>query len=109
MTNRVKTSIAAGLCVVALLLQSCTKEKAEAVKVAAQNFRAEAAAALGQIRDILKQDIALPPTGNDKLAGDLAQTNFTYEMLQMLLQENQIGVPGIAQIDKKFADAQKKT
>ena len=95
------------VCVSALLFQGCTKDKAEAIKVAAKSFQAEASAALEQIRDILKQNVAMPPRDNDKLAGDLSQTNFTYEMLQELLSENQIGAPQTGQIDQQIDKVEK--
>jgi hypothetical protein len=108
MNNRIKTGMAAIiLCVATLLLPGCTKEKAEAIKVAAQNFQAEASAALEQIRQILKQNIAMPPRDNDALVKDLNQTNFTYEMLQMLLSEDQIGGSESVQIDRKIGDIEK--
>ena len=107
MKTRFKTIVAITLCAFVVLLPGCTKEKAEAIKVAAKNFQAEASAALNQIRDILKQNIAMPPTDNDKLAGDLSQTNFTYEMLQEVLSENQIGSTETVKIDQQIGGIEK--
>ncbi len=107
MRRRIKTIIGVTLCASVLLLQGCTKEKAEAIKVAAKNFQTEASAALDQIRDIFKQNIAMPPKDNDNLASDLSQTNFTYDMLQFLLSENQIGSPETVKIDKQIAGIEK--
>jgi len=86
----------------ALFLQGCTKDKAEAIKVAAESLRAEATAALNQIRALLKANTAMPPRDNGELAEDLQQRDFTYEMLQTLLSEDQMGEAQAVQIDAKL-------
>jgi hypothetical protein len=107
MKNRIKVIVGVTLCASVLLLQGCTKEKAEAIKVAAKNFRTEASTAFNQIREILKQNVAMPPKDNEALVKDLNQTNFNYGMLQMLLSEDQIGSSETVQIDKKIDDIEK--
>jgi hypothetical protein len=85
----------------ALFLQGCTKDKAEAIKVAAENLRVDASAALSQIRGLLKANTAMPPRDDEELVADLQERNFTYEMLQTLLSEDQIGEAQSVQIDQR--------
>jgi len=53
-------------------IAGCTKEKAEAVKNAAEQFRLESKAALAQISNLAKQDVALPAMTNEEEVKRLA-------------------------------------
>ncbi len=100
MKKSVRISAVVICCAFALLLQGCTREKAEAIKVAAQTLRAEAVAALDQLRSILRGNTAMPPQDNDKLAEDLRQEEaFSIEMLENLLTEGEIGAEEAAATD----------
>ena len=48
----------------ACVLNGCTKEKAEAIKVTAEQFRIEAMAAINQLKNIVKQSIEMPAQKN---------------------------------------------
>ncbi len=90
------------LCLLAVFFQGCTKDKAEAIKVAAESFRSEASAAFEGLRGVLKAAIAMPPLEQGNLVDDLSSTNFTVEMLQALLTEDQVGDAAAVNIDQKI-------
>lgn len=98
MDNRRLTSIAI-LLILVVPLQGCTKEKAEAVKVAAAQFRSEAVTALDQVRDILKKTVEMPPQDIEKMVVELQTDDFTSETLSFLLGEENIGEAQTAAYD----------
>lgn len=73
-----------------LLLQGCTKEKAEALKAAAELFRSQATEALDQVRTVLRGNVQMPPIETSKIAADLEQPDFSSDDLAFLLSEGQV-------------------
>lgn len=75
------------------VLYGCTEEKAKAVKISAYQFNSEAQIALSIVENILKENMAMPPIGAEKIAQDIEETrsNFDYKILSEILSESNIG------------------
>lgn len=87
------------------VLNGCTKEKAEAIKVTAGQFRIEAIAAISQLKNIVKQSIEMPAQDENKVIDDLEQdNNIDYDKIKLLLSERDIGVAEADVIDKKMQE-----
>src|SRR5262245_7506620 len=78
------------LAVFALSQLNCTKEKAEAIKTGAEQFRVEAKAAIAQIRSLEKQDRVVIFTSSDQEAKSLANNfqNVTQQGIPKFVDDN---------------------
>lgn len=94
--------------VVVICIGGCTKEKAEAIKVAAGQFRAEAVSALDQIENLFKQSVSMPVESSEKRIKDITELldketgKITAKTLDNLLSESSIGQETLNIIDKDF-------
>lgn len=87
------------------VLNGCTKEKAEAIKVTVEQFRIEAIAAINQLKNIVKQSIEMPAQDENKLIDDLEQENtIDYDKIKLLLAERDIGTAEADVIDEKMQE-----
>lgn len=87
------------------VLNGCTKEKAEAIKVTAEQFRIEAIASINQLKNIVKQSIEMPAQDENKLIDDLEQEDtIDYDKIKLLLAERDIGAAEADVIDEKMQE-----
>lgn len=88
------------------VLYGCTEEKAKAVKISAYQFNSEAQIALSIVENILKENMAMPPLGAEKIAQDLEETrsNFDYKILSEILSESNIGTSQKEQIKNAISE-----
>ena len=87
------------------VLNGCTKEKAEAIKVTVEQFRIEAIAAINQLKNIVKQSIEMPAQDENKLIDDLEQEDtIDYDKIKLLLAERDIGAAEADVIDEKMQE-----
>lgn len=110
-----RSFVALGLVAWCLLSLGCSKEKATALKGAAEQARSYAVSALGSTRDLIRQTVAMPSISRDQqvseLAGALAQlpaADLTPEVLRNAMTEGEIGAGANSAIDKEFAELQSK-
>lgn len=90
-----------------IILAGCNKEKAEAIKVAASQFRMEAVSALEQIKYLFEQSVSLPlENQNDrieKIALDLDNSDqIGAAELSFLITEDNVAQPALNQITREF-------
>jgi hypothetical protein len=57
---------------ISIFICGCTKEKAEAIKNAAEQFRSEAIAALTEIKGLFRQEVGMPVESQDKIISKMA-------------------------------------
>jgi hypothetical protein len=94
--------------VVLLCTAGCTKEKAEAIKIAAEKFRIEAVAAIQKVNHLLLQSVSMPFEGVEtqvqKIVSDLDKKGETIgaKELSFLIGETSIGGPQVEKINKEF-------
>lgn len=92
MYKNIKQTIACIALATFLLPQfGCTKEKAVAIKTAADSFRIEAESALDQTGDLLRSSIAIPPKPRDaeieEITNELRSNDYTENQLIIFLEE----------------------
>ena len=90
-----------------MILPGCNKEKAEAIKVAAMQFRIEAIDALNKVRYLFEQSVSLPPENQyqqtNRIAIDLDQAeNIGSAELSFLITENEVNESSLQQISNEF-------
>jgi hypothetical protein len=90
-----------------MILPGCNKEKAEAIKVAAMQFRIEAIDALNKVRYLFEQSVSLPPENQyqqtNRIAIDLDQAeNIGSAELSFLITENKVNESSLQQISNEF-------
>ena len=90
-----------------MILPGCNKEKAEAIKVAAMQFRIEAIDALNKVRYLFEQSVSLPPENQyqqtNRIAVDLDQAeNIGSAELSFLITENKVNESSLQQISNEF-------
>lgn len=95
-----------GLLVVAILFAGCNREKAEAIKVAAEKFRIEAISAIEKINTLFAQSITMPvdETGEiDRIVRDLeGEADINAEKLSFIIGEAEIGRGTIEKGNQEF-------
>ena len=92
MYKNIKQTIACIVLAAFLLPQfACTKEKAVAIKTAADSFRVEAESALDQTGNLLRLSIAIPPKPRDaeieEITNELRSNDYTENQLIIFLEE----------------------
>src|SRR5258708_129250 len=90
-----------------LLLSGCTKEKAEAIKNSAEQFRNEAASALKEITGIFLESVSVPveddATRAARLAQDLGGTQeINAKELSFVLQDPMLNKAAVKGINQEF-------
>jgi hypothetical protein len=100
--------LALGLAVT-LLLGGCTKDKAEAIKNAAEQFRAESIAALAEIKSLFRQQVGMPVESQDKIISRMAQdfaetSDLGAEQLDAVLKDAAASNPQFARADRELFD-----
>jgi len=93
---------------VLFLASGCNREKAEAVKIAAEKFRIEAVTAIEKINYLFTQSVSLPPEDFDarikKIASDIeGETSLDSEKLSFLIEETDIGKKSLTKIDEELS------
>lgn len=92
---------------VLIFIGGCTSEKAEAIKVAAEQFRVEAVSALDQIENLYKQSVSMPAGNSEEKIKKIAEllegpNEITPVLLNELLSEGSIGLGASNIIGKEF-------
>ncbi|MEJ2537779.1 MAG: hypothetical protein P8048_12155 [Calditrichia bacterium] len=106
--NRFKSiSYISVIILVMFIIPGCNKEKAEAIKVAAVQFRMEAINALEKVRFLFEQSVSIPPENQyqktDRIALDLnTSENIGPAELSFLITETNVNEPALQQISEEF-------
>ncbi len=103
----IKSAAVISFIVILVFISGCSKDKAEAIKVAAGQFRAEAVSALDQIENLFKQSVSMPVESSEKRIKDIIKLldeteNITAKEIDFLLSEGRIGQEPSNIIDKEF-------
>ncbi|MEJ2049114.1 MAG: hypothetical protein P8Y60_04590 [Calditrichota bacterium] len=90
-----------------MIFAGCNKEKAEAIKVAAMQFRIEAVNALNKVRYLFEQSVSLPSENQykqtNRIAIDLDQAeNIGPAELSFLMTEDEVNDSALKQISNEF-------
>jgi hypothetical protein len=93
---------------VIFLILGCNREKAEAIKIAAEKFRVEATAAIEKINYLFTQSISLPPEDFDakvkRIASDIeGEASLDSEKLSFIIEETDIGKRSLTKIDEELS------
>jgi hypothetical protein len=104
---------ALALLLVVLTLAGCSKEKALALKTAAEAARTQAIAALTGARELIGRSIAMPAETQEqrisKLAADFADaTNLNSEALNLVMTEAEVGDGARRILDTEFGQLERK-
>jgi hypothetical protein len=96
-----------------LLTFSCTKEKAEAIKVAAERFRMEAVLAIQKINALFLQSVSIPVESNEaeikKIATELdMEQAFDANKLSTLIHEKDFSKSPQGKINQEFESIAKR-
>ncbi len=105
----IKRSTIISLMVIFVFISGCSKEKAEAIKLAAGQFRAEAVSALDNVENLFKQGASNPVESSEERLKDITNSlsgtgNITSKKLDFLLNEGNIGQESVNAIDKEFEE-----
>ena len=106
--NKQKKHLGWIILVLALSLTfGCTKEKAEAIKIAAENFRMEAVSAIKKVNSLFIQSVSLPSESADaetkRIATDLEKEEvIDAKKIGFLLQEKSTGQRSADKINQEF-------
>lgn len=106
--GKLKTELLPAVLIAGLLLVcGCTKEKAEAIKIAAEQFRAEAVAALAEIKSLFRESLGVPVESREELTArfvkDVEETTpFNSDELSALLQDPALGTAALQRGDEQF-------
>jgi hypothetical protein len=106
--NRFKSiSYISVIILVMFIIPGCNKEKAEAIKVAAVQFRIEAINALDKVRFLFEQSVSIPAENQyqqtDRIALDLnTSENIGPAELSFLITETNVNEPALQQISEEF-------
>jgi hypothetical protein len=92
---------------VIMIFPGCNKEKAEAIKVAAMQFRIEAVNALNKVRYLFEQSVSLPPENQyqqtNRIAIDLDQADIIGPaQLSFLMTEDEVNDSSLQQISNEL-------
>lgn len=110
----IKSAVIISFMVILVFIGGCTKEKAEAIKVAAEQFLVTAITADNQIEYLLLQSVSMPFMNEkekvDEIAEklDAASGMITSDIINNLLTENRIGEDAIRIIKTKFGELKDK-
>ena len=90
-----------------ILSAGCTKEKAEAIKVAAEKFREEAVLAIKKVNYLFGQSLTLPSDSADaemkRIAGDLEKEEvINAKKISALIEERNIGTRAKGELNQEF-------
>jgi hypothetical protein len=93
---------------VLFLIPGCNREKAEAIKIAAEKFRVEATAAIEKINYLFTQSVSLPPEDFDarvkRIASDIeGEASLDSGKLSFIIQETDIGKKSLTKIDEELS------
>ena len=93
--------------VLLLSLSACNREKAEAIKVAAERFRIEAITALDTIKALFSKSLSMPFEGEEnqikRIATDLeSEASFDAEKLAFLIDESETGRSARQKVNDEF-------
>jgi hypothetical protein len=108
MKKSIKLQTLLGLLLVALVA-ACSKEKAEAVKTAAEQVRVEANRAVAAIRELFLQGVSVPTDAETevvrRMAAELAttaDTNINAAAIELLIDERDLGAQARAYVEKEM-------
>lgn len=94
-----------GLLIFIALLAGCNKEKAEAVKLAAEKLRVEAISAIEKINGLFMQSITMPAAHTDeidRIVRDIEKENINAEKLSFLMNEAETGRGTAEKVNDEF-------
>jgi len=94
-----------GLLIFIALLAGCNKEKAEAVKLAAEKLRVEAISAIEKINGLFTQSITMPAAHTDeidRIVRDIEKENINAEKLSFLMNEAETGRGTAEKVNDEF-------
>jgi hypothetical protein len=90
-----------------LFIAGCNKEKAEAIKVAAEKFRIESVKSLEMISDLFTKSLTMPSEGEDAKIREIVnmidgEPAIDASMLSFVVEEDEIGKSAVDKVKKKF-------